>query len=237
MDVLSIQKLLNSRGFNPGELDGVWGRRTMQAVRAFQKAHGLTPDGVVGPLTMEALLGTFGAPTTAPEEVRGVPLVWYEEALKLMGTRENKTRGASNAEIIKWAQDLDIDYHDDDIPWCGLFVAHCIGATLTEEQLPNNPLGARNWQRFGESCRPQRGAVLVFWREGPTSFKGHVGFYQSEDAGAYHVLGGNQSDGVNVARLGKNRLLAARWPRCAATLPGDVIIAAAANQPLSHNEA
>ena len=32
--------------------DGVWGRRTTEAVMNWQKAHGLTPDGLVGPATL-----------------------------------------------------------------------------------------------------------------------------------------------------------------------------------------
>ena len=97
-----------------------------------------------------------------------------------------------------------------------MFVAHCVGATLPGETLPTNPLGARNWGKFGTKCKPVLGSVLVFWRGSKNGAFGHVGFYHGEDDVAYHVLGGNQSDQVNVARVAKNRLLGARQP---ATLP------------------
>ena len=42
---------------------------------------------------------------------------------------------------------------------------------------------------------------------------GHVGFYVAEDATAYHVLGGNQSNKVCITRVAKDRLLAARRPK------------------------
>jgi peptidoglycan hydrolase-like protein with peptidoglycan-binding domain len=112
MTILEIQTALNKQGFNPGDVDGVWGRRTMLAVKAFQQARGLKPDGVVGPLTLRALTGSTGA-AAADGEV--APLVWYEEALNLVGTTEDKSV-RSNPEILKWAKDLDIDYKDDDIP-------------------------------------------------------------------------------------------------------------------------
>jgi N-acetyl-anhydromuramyl-L-alanine amidase AmpD len=32
--------------------DGVWGKRTTECLKAWQKAHGLTPDGLVGPATL-----------------------------------------------------------------------------------------------------------------------------------------------------------------------------------------
>jgi hypothetical protein len=41
---------------------------------------------------------------------------------------------------------------------------------------------------------------------------GHVGFAVGQDARALHVLGGNQSDAVTIARIDKSRLLGARWP-------------------------
>ena len=164
-----------------------------------------------------------------------VPIVWYQQALSLVGTRED-TGSGSNDQILEWAKKLDIDYKDDDIPWCGLFVAHCIGSSLPDEPLPMNPLMARSWRAFGDSSSPMLGAILVFWRGSRNSSSGHVGFYKSEDQDAYHVLGGNQSNSVNVARIAKSRLLSARWPRSAASLTGNIVVADA-GAPLSHNEA
>lgn len=50
-----LQEQLRTLGFDPGPVDGYWGVRTKTAVRAFQRSCGLTPDGVVGPLTRAAL--------------------------------------------------------------------------------------------------------------------------------------------------------------------------------------
>lgn len=235
MEVIEIQRALNNRGFNPGDIDGVWGRRTMLAVKAFQKTYGLQSDGIVGPLTLRTLLGNLGTPAATPSDTEGSPLVWYEEALRLIGTKEDESY-RSNPEILQWAKKLNIDYRTDDIPWCGLFVAHCIGATLPDEELPSHPLAARSWAKFGGPSEAMRGAVLVFWRDSKASGRGHVGFYYAEDDEAFHVLGGNQSNAVNLARVAKNRLLAVRWPRTATVLSGTVV-SAQSNEPLSHNEA
>ena len=51
-----IQRLLLDAGYSAGSIDGVLGTRTESAIRAFQAGHGLNPDGVVGPATLQALL-------------------------------------------------------------------------------------------------------------------------------------------------------------------------------------
>ncbi len=53
--VTYLQQVLEYAGNSPGAADGDFGPRTDQAVRAFQQAHDLTVDGVVGPLTWAAL--------------------------------------------------------------------------------------------------------------------------------------------------------------------------------------
>lgn len=53
---LQIQQALKAAGYDPGDIDGKLGSKTRKAVRAFQKANGLNPDGKVGPKTWNALL-------------------------------------------------------------------------------------------------------------------------------------------------------------------------------------
>lgn len=55
-EVEELQRRLSDEGCDPGPIDGIFGRRTKAAVVAFQKANGLQPDGVCGPLTWRALL-------------------------------------------------------------------------------------------------------------------------------------------------------------------------------------
>lgn len=56
-DVRALQILLNGRGYDCGQADGIFGTKTNAAVRNCQKTNGLEMDGIAGPDTMSCLLG------------------------------------------------------------------------------------------------------------------------------------------------------------------------------------
>jgi len=53
--VTRLQRRLVRLGYSLGPIDGRYGPLTQQAVRGFQSTHGLTIDGLAGPLTLAAL--------------------------------------------------------------------------------------------------------------------------------------------------------------------------------------
>jgi hypothetical protein len=57
--VQSIQSALRERGFGPEAIDGTWGPATAQALTKFQASSNLAADGMPGPQTLQALLGTY----------------------------------------------------------------------------------------------------------------------------------------------------------------------------------
>ena len=54
--VMVLQYMLNAKGYSAGKDDGIFGAKTLAAVKAFQKAYGLTVDGIVGKNTWSKLL-------------------------------------------------------------------------------------------------------------------------------------------------------------------------------------
>lgn len=54
--VRMLQELLLSKLYDAGTVDGIFGSNTLGAVKDFQSESGLSPDGIVGPLTWAALL-------------------------------------------------------------------------------------------------------------------------------------------------------------------------------------
>jgi uncharacterized protein (TIGR02594 family) len=157
--------------------------------------------------------------------------MWMKTARESVGLKE-VAGPKHNTKIQAWLAKLGAWWKDDETPWCGTFVAHC----LRENGLPvpQHWYRALAWKDYGSNLRPTHvceGAILVFAREGG----GHVGFYVGEDRFYYRVLGGNQSNTVNVMRIAKNRCVAIRWPKGVPVTGGPIHVAS--NAPVSENEA
>jgi uncharacterized protein (TIGR02594 family) len=215
------QRRLIAEGFDPGAIDGIWGRNTMNATIAFQKARGLPVSGHLNGVTMAALR----AGTAATIETIDAPARHLRDVMPWMAIAENKVglhENLNNEELKKFLKSDGPTLGDPaKLPWCGDFVETCVALAVPDAVLPVNPYLARNWLKFGRTVDPCYGSILVFARGKPPS--GHVGFYVSEDDTHFAVLGGNQSNRVSVARLDKARLLGARLPLTGGPYPRRVV--------------
>ena len=72
-DVKKLQRALKAAGVYSGKIDGVYGKGTTAAVKAYQKKHSLTQDGVAGQITLKTLFGE-DAGKDAPETEK---LAWF----------------------------------------------------------------------------------------------------------------------------------------------------------------
>lgn len=75
-EVRRIQLQLARFGFDPGEIDGIYGPKTEAAVLAFQASAGLVVDGEVGGDTRAALSGAAHAPESDGADVDSVDGAW-----------------------------------------------------------------------------------------------------------------------------------------------------------------
>lgn len=197
--VRDVQQRLISLGYDvgPSGADGIPGRNTTKAVARYQEDNKLAILylGTIGPKTLTALGLNDNKPISAP---------WVTDARRYLGLHEVK-----DAKVLDKALRLDAS----EIAWCGAFAGMVIATALPKEPLPANPLGSRNWLKFGKPLNgPQIGAVAVFWRGTKDGWQGHVGVVVGHDKTHLHILGGNQSDSVSIARIAKTRLLGYRWP-------------------------
>lgn len=65
--VRQIQGILQERGYAPGPLDGVLGKKTREALRRFQRDHHLSVTGEIDPATKSVLLSP---PPSLSEPIR-----------------------------------------------------------------------------------------------------------------------------------------------------------------------
>lgn len=68
MTVKQIQCLLTYLGYSPGTIDGIDGRNTQGAIRAFQADYGLTVDGIAGAATQKMLIGAIAGTAAKVEK-------------------------------------------------------------------------------------------------------------------------------------------------------------------------
>lgn len=149
-------------------------------------------------------------------------LPWMTEAIK----HNNKVREIPgpnhNPTIIGWLKSLRAWWLDDEVPWCGTYVGHCMKtAGLT---VPKLYMRAKEWGNgWGVKLpEPLYGCVVVFERQGG----GHVGFVVGQTKeGLLAVLGGNQGNAVNVTKFTRDRVVGYYWPRDY-TLPANGMFAA-----------
>lgn len=202
-------------GYYHLKIDGKEGPGIRNAVTQFKAAVGLYPRPKIGPLTLTAIFSPEAPHKPKPAPITGEP-EWLTEARSLIGTKEVRGKG-DNPIIMDWAEQLDQWYPGDDVPWCGLFVAHCMAHGAPDEPQKFNRLGARAWRAFGVKVEPCVGAIGVFWRTHKTkSVNGHVAFIIGKgtdaDGDYFIIVGGNQSDNVTITKIDADRLLECRAP-------------------------
>lgn len=85
--VIELQTLLNKKGYSL-TIDGDFGKKTLAALTAFQKANGLVPDGVVGEKTYAAL----------KQDPRALKAEHYALAAKELNIEEAAVRAVTEVE-------------------------------------------------------------------------------------------------------------------------------------------
>jgi flagellum-specific peptidoglycan hydrolase FlgJ len=138
--VEQLQQQLKQAGFDPGGVDGKFGRNTEAAVKRFQEAKGLEVDGIAGPRTLGALLGM---PAQKPESPPATPPTPAGTGGLVLG---NGLRIDTSNPILRKLATSPLD--DGPTGYCvvvtrenmdRLGVPHPPGATGND---PNNPRGA-----------------------------------------------------------------------------------------------
>lgn len=137
--------------------------------------------------------------------------LWYRIALREMHTGVDEIAGAQhNPRILEYHAATSLAATSDETPWCSSFVNWCMMKAAAER---THSAAARSWLTWGMPLEtPRVGCVTVFSRP-PVPTSGHVAFFVAVENDRILVLGGNQSNQVNITSYPASRLLAYRWPR------------------------
>lgn len=121
-----------------------------------------------------------------------------------------------NADILKYAIAVDdaSAVNHDEVAWCARFVGWCVmearrlGWQGPKETRKSN---ARSYLKWSNEVKlPYIGDVVVFWRNSPDSWEGHVGFVCEIRDDKILVLGGNQNDMLCYEWFPLNKVLGFR---------------------------
>lgn len=126
---------------------------------------------------------------------------WLEEARRYIGEREIKGPQHNPLIVQMWADIYRRGINNDETPWCAAFVGEMLEHVGIK---PTRFESAKSYLVWGaQLLQPAVGCVAVFTREGG----GHVGFVVGQnEVGALLVLGGNQSDAVNIRVFSRSRV-------------------------------
>ncbi len=83
--VKDLQEALKALGFAVGAIDGVFGKTTEEAVKAFQKLQGIDADGIVGPVTWINIDEADQSEPVLKKGSRGLPVRRLQKRMQLAG--------------------------------------------------------------------------------------------------------------------------------------------------------
>ena len=73
MTIKQNQHLLGYLGYYSGQVDGIWGRLSREATKAFQAGYALEPDGIFGPATEKRILEVIGSGEQPSQQAQAAP--------------------------------------------------------------------------------------------------------------------------------------------------------------------
>lgn len=220
--IRQLQRDLDKLGFNPEGVDGVYGKNSYKAVRAFQKFAKIEIDGVVGEQTLKAInnyLGLLETPTF-PEvpmtpigeflkwicEQIGCLYVWGAQGQKM--TVELIERREQNAKNRRRALDMYNQHLRHGLPiigydCSGLIVRYLLKKGFIKYDMTAN--GLKTAQCFNLDKDELQAGDLVFKYSYKSKRCYHVGVYMG-DGTVVHAKG--RSYGVvreEISKAGWNR--------------------------------
>lgn len=130
---------------------------------------------------------------------------WLAIAYGERGVKEITGIATHTPRILEYHAMTTLKAKQDEVPWCSSFVNWVMdraGYPITKSA------AAKSWMNWGREVPLQVGAIAILKRKGGH----HVGFIVEETPQGIKLLGGNQSDAVNIKIFPKTLLISTRFP-------------------------
>jgi Putative peptidoglycan binding domain len=203
-NVKILQARLKELGYFSGEAGGNFLVKTRDAVKAFQIANGLSPDGEVGAYTWKKLAAPAKSETP-----------WMDWMYAREGWKESNPD--NNKELSKYWKYSGLDYTSISgakNAWCQMTVNAALHDTGYK---PNGRADAKSAAKMGTACEAKYGAIVSMRH---TSGGHHVGFFiRWVKPDVAELISGNSGDSLRKSNYnlsgnskGHDELLGIRWP-------------------------
>lgn len=116
---------------------------------------------------------------------------------------------SSNPRVLEYFSDIGASYVlDDDTAWCAAFMNWILKVT---GHAYSAALNARSFLDYGvDSPEPLMGDICILWRGSKGGTLGHVGILIKKTDTMVYLLGGNQSNSVNITSFPISQVLGFR---------------------------
>lgn len=139
-----LQKDLNSLGYNCGTADGILGNNTVNAIKKFQRAYGLSADGIAGPQTMSKINSVKNQPsgkTNSSSNTSSSNSSARNKIVNIALSEYNKHVSGMDNKYTRWYGKIGSSYS---YSWCAAFVSYCANqAGVLNKSIPKYS-GCRN---------------------------------------------------------------------------------------------
>ena len=185
----------------------------LQTFNIIREMHDRLAEDGRGARGAKRASSSLAAATAVPDATSDAP--WVAIARGEFGQRDYPGP-RHNPRVVEYLNSTSLQANFDETSWCSAFLNWCM---VKARQRGTNNAAARSWLSYGQALsNPRPGCIVVLWRESPSSWKGHVGFFDGWDVGnRVRFLAGNQGGGVSrdevcVANFPQERILGYRWP-------------------------
>ncbi|MFT3713277.1 MAG: peptidoglycan-binding protein [Archangium sp.] len=196
--VKASETLLKKLGFNPGKIDGLFDKKTLRAVKAYEKKAHLTQDGKIGTNELAKMKKDLKAKNDWRNKV-------IETARRHLGFHERGENGNPFSAFFGRGPEA----------WCADFVSYCYTKSGKKLNQSYTPTLLSMLHQNGTYTRnnPKPGDIIMFdWHPGSGPTAEHTGIVEKvfKRNGRLYVqtIEGNSSDAVrrNTYAVGDSRI-------------------------------